>query len=237
VAGGEIWVEGAILKTVDGGATWNKLSGGTSQYLQSVYFTDANTGYVAGWGGTILKTTNGGSTWDTLLMVTANNLNSVYFTDANTGYAAGDWGKILKTSNAGVTWEILSSGTSHQLESVYFTGSNTGFVTGGGPNIGDNGTILKTTNGGYPVGINDHSSGSNTLKVYPNPASTFVTVESSVLPINSQLSVMNVNGQQLITRQVNQPTTTIDIIALPKGVYFIKMTGERTVEMGKFIKE
>ena len=35
----------------------------TPNYLYSVYFTDANTGYAVGEGGTILKTTNGGGTF------------------------------------------------------------------------------------------------------------------------------------------------------------------------------
>jgi len=40
----------------------------------------------------------------------------------------------------------------------------------------------------------------------------------------------------IITRQITEPTTTIDIRALPSGVYVVRVTGERTVEVGKFIK-
>ena len=36
------------------------LSSGTTNSLSSLFFTDANTGYVAGTNGTILKTTSGG---------------------------------------------------------------------------------------------------------------------------------------------------------------------------------
>jgi photosystem II stability/assembly factor-like uncharacterized protein len=51
---------GTILKTTNGGTSWNTLSSGTDNSLASVYFIDANTGFVVGEGGTILKTTNGG---------------------------------------------------------------------------------------------------------------------------------------------------------------------------------
>jgi hypothetical protein len=49
-----------ILKTTNGGTTWTILTSGTTNNLYSVFFTDANTGYLVGEGGTILKTSNGG---------------------------------------------------------------------------------------------------------------------------------------------------------------------------------
>jgi photosystem II stability/assembly factor-like uncharacterized protein len=44
-----------ILKTTDGGTNWNVQSSGISNDLNSVYFTDANTGYIVGNNGLILK--------------------------------------------------------------------------------------------------------------------------------------------------------------------------------------
>jgi photosystem II stability/assembly factor-like uncharacterized protein len=58
-------------------------------FLTSIKFTDANTGYTVGDGGTILKTTNGGTNWVALLNGISNGLKSVYFTNANKGYAVG----------------------------------------------------------------------------------------------------------------------------------------------------
>ena len=119
--------------------------------LNSVYFTDKNTGYAVGgeWCGDrpsssqiILKTINGGATWDTLRSRTNTVLNSVFFTDSNTGYAVGENGIIIKTTNGGKNWDTLESGTTAILYSVYFTNANTGYV------VGDNGTISKTINGG-----------------------------------------------------------------------------------------
>ena len=49
-----------ILKTIDGGTTWDTLSHRSPGGLNSVFFTDANTGFAVGRNGTILKTTNGG---------------------------------------------------------------------------------------------------------------------------------------------------------------------------------
>src|SRR5262249_56873550 len=54
---------GVILRTTDGGATWEWQSSGTTEPLSAVSFTDANTGTVVGARGTILRTTDGGATW------------------------------------------------------------------------------------------------------------------------------------------------------------------------------
>src|SRR5690348_15133146 len=54
---------GRILRSTDGGATWNSLNAGTTVSLISVSFTDANSGTTVGPGGTILRTTDGGETW------------------------------------------------------------------------------------------------------------------------------------------------------------------------------
>ena len=52
---------GKIFKTTNGGTTWTIQWSGTTNYLHSVYFTNANSGYTVGDDGTILKTTDGGT--------------------------------------------------------------------------------------------------------------------------------------------------------------------------------
>ncbi len=71
---------------------------------------------------------------------------------------------------------------------------------------------------------------------YPNPANDKITIETSPSPVISQLSIMNLDGQEVLTRQINQTKTQIDISSLPSGVYFVRVTNDKTVEVGKFIK-
>jgi photosystem II stability/assembly factor-like uncharacterized protein len=123
-------------------AQWTTQTSGTTNSLNSVYFTGIDTGYVIGGNGTILKTINGGTNWSALTSGSTINLSSVFFTDINTGYAVGNSGAILKTINGGTSWTSLTSGTTNLLCSVFFTNTNTGYV------VGSNGTILKTINGG-----------------------------------------------------------------------------------------
>jgi photosystem II stability/assembly factor-like uncharacterized protein len=228
---------GGISKTIDGGTTWNFIGlAGLNPIapLFSIYFPDANTGYAVGgyWIGnssTIYKTTNGGSDWSLQNLANLPTLRSVYFTDANTGYAVGDSGTILKTSNGGTDWKIQNSGTSHNLISVFFTDANMGYA------VGDSGTILKTTNGGG-LGVNDQPSSLNYLKIYPNPIKDKITIELLITG-NTQFSIINVSGQELMMGQITDNKTKIDASNLPKGVYFVKLTNKQTLEVRKIIKE
>ena len=127
---------------------------------------------------------------------------------------------------------ILSSGTCSIFQSLYFPNADTGYVVGIG------GTILKTTNGGASTsGSDDLRSKTNKLSIYPDPSSFHLTIETSVIPTISQLSIMNLNGQEVLTRQITQHKTTIDISHLPCGVYFVRLTNDKSVEVGKFIKQ
>ena len=229
-----------IMKTTNGGQDWIEQYSGTINGLYSVFFTDVNTGFVVGtktgvwYKGLILKTTNGGQDWTEQLSGTDDFLYSVFFTDSNTGYAVGGApfvnGTIIKTTNGGADWTIQNSGTTNLLSGVYFTDANTGYA------VGQNGTILKTTNGGE-VGINDYAYESKLLKIYPNPSSKNITVERPELIHKSLLTIINLNGQEIIRCQITEPTTTIDVSTLPSGIYFVRLTGERTVHMGKLVKQ
>jgi hypothetical protein len=90
---------------------WFEQTSGTSNYLNSVYFTDNNTGWAVGFEGTILNTTDGGLNWNSQSSGTSNYLNSVYFTDNNTGWAVGGDETILKTTTGGVIPVELTSFT------------------------------------------------------------------------------------------------------------------------------
>jgi hypothetical protein len=82
-------------------AQWFPQNSGTTINLTSVYFTDANAGFIVGDWDIILKTIDGGTNWGTWSSGTNNWLKSVFFLDDNTGYVVGDLGTILKTTNGG----------------------------------------------------------------------------------------------------------------------------------------
>jgi hypothetical protein len=158
------------------------------------------------------------------------DLNSIYFPASNLGYVVDDGGEIIRTTDAGHSWTFDSSGTWNDLMSVFFTDSTTGYA------VGDEGTILKKGNGGVTF-IKEHQPSETTFTICPNPANDKITVETSSTPAVSQLSIINLNGQEVLASQISEPKTQIDISNLPRGVYFVRLTNDRTVEVRKFVKE
>ena len=86
-------------------------------------------------------------------------------------------------------------------------------------------------------GIADNKTLQKAVTLYPNPATDKVTIETSEIPTISQVSIMNLDGKELLHQKITEPNTTIDVSALTSGVYFVRVTGERTVQVGKFIKQ
>lgn len=124
-----------ILKTTNGGTNWIKINKKGQGYdFESVFFLDANTGYVG--GGTFLKTTDGGTTWFSPYSPIGTTF---FFLDTNTGYTIG--GYIFKTTNGGVSWDTVYTTLTGTYD-LFFLDPNTGYV------VGSTGRILKTTDGG-----------------------------------------------------------------------------------------
>ena len=186
-------------------------------------------GCVAGDFGEIYKTINGGTGWNPVSNTILAYLTSIYFIDANTGYVVGSNGTIYKSIDSGTTWYSLSSGTINDLYSVYFPNASAGYA------VGDNGTVLIT--GKCIEGLADGSRESNILRFSPNPSSSQIIIETSEVPVNGQLSILDIEGKCYISRQITDSNTKIDISHLSNGVYIIRLTNSRTVESGKLIKQ
>jgi photosystem II stability/assembly factor-like uncharacterized protein len=232
---------GTILKTTDGGSNWIEQLNGTDADLSSVYFPAPDTGYIVGNGGTILKTTNGGSEWVSQSSGTTYDLYSVFFTDVSTGYAVGGTynlnggNVILKTDDGGLNWfnqSINGTGYNGSLNAVFFPVPDTGYIVG-------EKCILKTTNGGgFPVGISEQNKNTSNLSIRPNPTSNQITISTPTTPNkNTIVTMFNIGGQQIMEYQIAEQQTVVDVSGLPQGVYFVRIRDDRTVQVGKFVKQ
>jgi hypothetical protein len=231
------WVvgdSGVILKTTNGGNNWVSSIYFTRIPLLSVFFENSSTGWVVGDSGTVAKTTNGGLIWTAQLSGTISSLYSVCFIDQNTGWVVGGYyggnGRIIRTTNSGTNWTIQTIGSSNSFSSVHFTDNNTGWV------VGNYGTILKTTTGGEPVGIQivsteipeQYSLSQN----YPNPFNpkTIINYELRITNL-VKLTVYDVIGHEVavLVNEKQLPGTyevEFDGSGLSSGVYFYKLVTE-----------
>jgi len=141
-----------ILRTTDGGMTWQMQESNTRFALQAVFFTDSKHGTAVGREGTILRTIDGGAIWSRQsvpLYTPAVRLGSVFFSDTNHGTAVGSVdtigpqeGLILHTSDGGASWSVQSSGIRGMILGVVFSGVAAGAA------VAEDGTVLRTTNAG-----------------------------------------------------------------------------------------
>ncbi len=73
----------------------------------------------------------------------------------------------------------------------------------------------------------------NTVKLYPNPVQTELTI-SKIAVANSKVSVYNAVGQKLMEKTANGTEAKFDVANLRKGMYFVRFSDGSSQ---KFIKE
>ncbi len=117
--------EGLIIKTTDGGYSWETLVSPTNKDLAKLFFLDKQNGWIgtgnnflATPGGTVLKTTDGGSTWSEIdYSVNAPWVGFTYcdaliFNSVTEGFMIAGKSKlsyIFKTTDGGMNWSIKDS--------------------------------------------------------------------------------------------------------------------------------
>ncbi len=133
----------SLLHTNDGGETWIWSHTGVTNKTswRTVFFTDANHGWVGGYN-VIAYTTDGGTSWQQWYNSGANNIEDLYFINSTTGWAVGYNGKIYKTTDGGVNWNPQTSGKTANFSQVHFADANNGIA------VGQSGTIVYTRDGG-----------------------------------------------------------------------------------------
>ena len=236
---------GCVFKTTNGAVTWDTCYYGNVQnQMYSVFFTSPNIGY-AGGENTLLKTTNSGSNW---IQLTIPNIwiYSIRFYDQNTGYITGG-NIILKTTDAGTSWVNQYQPANKYLYSIYPATSTSVYV------VGSNGTILKTTTGGVPIGIKPISNRVPDefflYQNYPNPFNPTTKIKFDI-PLSrgvpegrgvlTSLTIYDILGREvttLINENLQPGTYEIEWNAanFASGVYFYQLRAGDFVQTKKLV--
>ncbi|NOT36807.1 MAG: T9SS type A sorting domain-containing protein [Saprospiraceae bacterium] len=137
--------EGLIIRSYDGGLSWNTLNTGTKEQLWSVYFTSGKIGYACGSNGVILYTINGGNDWENVSPGKPNLLYDITFTNSGTGFASGS-NILWRTDDGGNSWqEVIDfpfERPADWIRSIMFVNKDLGFA------CADIGRIYRTKDGG-----------------------------------------------------------------------------------------
>jgi photosystem II stability/assembly factor-like uncharacterized protein len=139
------WAVGSnvIVRTTNGGQTWETQRSNNEEVLFSVACLSPDRAWAVGQNGLILFTTDGGKTWGRQASGTTENLarvrgfgNDIWIV----GGMAGS-GVLLRNRDAGANWHSQTLGASEALFDIYVSGTR-GWI------VGANGNIFQTADGG-----------------------------------------------------------------------------------------
>ncbi len=238
------WANSKLMKTTDGGVTWQPKDVGINVgSISDVFFHNTLAGSAVGgyevfddlgpiFGrGYIYSTTNGGDTWITQDTTAPDMFNSVDFVDGRNGWAVGYRGRVYRTRDGGLHWNAqkVPSSIRTSFFAIDFVDTNNGWL------CGDGGTILKTTNGGGTTGVKEPITTAAmperiTLEQnYPNPFNGTTVIDLELADKDAiSLDVFDVVGRHVLNLlygnvDAGRKKVSFDGTKLSSGVYFYKL--------------
>ncbi len=188
---------------------------------------------IGGYGG-IYKSTNLGYDWDTL----RNDLHvtGLVILPGETIYASGQYGAtagVTMSVDGGITWQDVTTGI--EYPAIYKL------------ELGKDGHLYAVSDASQDKiyrsvdAVTVHNSHNSDLLadqplIYPNPAYERINIKlNSNNPI-SELLIYTINGQQVLSKSLNQNLNSIDVSSLSDGTYIIRIRNFSTTFNQLFIK-
>ncbi len=237
-----------IFKTTNGGNNWvEKSMQDYGSGIRDIYFIDGGTGFISTAERYIHKTTDYGETWSYYPYMDTRDLKRFTFINSSTGFLAAGGGSIVGdiaclyyTTNTGVNWikKILEFAGVERIFTVAFSNENTGYV------CGQNGLLMKTTNGGIVFSEKKYSTIPEYFSLeqnYPNPFNANTIIRFQINDSRFvRLKVFDIQGREVATLvnenlQPGKYEVTFDAGNLPSGIYFYRLSAGDFSETRKLV--
>ena len=234
-------IRSIILKTSDGGASWEQLNQDTDFIsLVAIDFLNEEEGFVADLEHTY-KTVDGGITWEvvsnlsTVADIALLSENKIVTVNRPENYLIGTLTEfaISFSFDFGESWDGAYQYGLH-LESVFFHNDSVGYV------VGDNSLIMKTEScggeitGDYPwhlfTAVNEVFL--SEIKFAPNPVEDRIYLREFEGEWNYK--IIGLNGVEIMNGRVENKEITVS--GIPAGTYVLLMESNRKLRKGVFVK-
>lgn len=147
-------------------------------------------------------------------------------------YTAGQWYEVqIERTLTNIILRV--NGTQLASYPVFGTGTSAKFVGIRFDNYGSGFNVDDLT---IEVPASSASFVSNSISVYPNPATSIVNLSSKDGLTFENVTIVDVNGRTVKTITVNQTQSQINVSDLTSGVYFINIETNEGKAVKKFIK-
>jgi len=247
-----------IYKTIDGGTNWTlQMELSSSKILRDIHFADLNNGiavggyvYSTGTFASMAITADGGETWSLQNISGPGScsdlrFSDIYFVTNNTIVVLGKLEVFCSevmcywSTDGGTNWAFRPTGINLNVNRCFFIDELTGWI------VGENGTILHTTNGGVSFVeeelIDEVPTEFIFSQNFPNPFNPSTKIKYSVPQTSQvQIKVFGILGNEIETL-VNEekPSGTYEITwyaeGLPSGIYFYRLQAGSFVQTRKMI--
>ena len=233
---------GRIIRTLDGGITWETKTSPTNLSLFAVDIADRLNAFAVGSVGVFIRTTDGGETWTQLPTNFNGTINSLSFISPTIGILSTSTGLLLRTLDGGETLDTLGSISNNNLLDVQMFDPFSATVVGG------LGTIIHAEPDSIIiVGVREQLQQSIIPSQflleqnYPNPFNPTTTIKFA-LPKESfiKLEIFNSLGEKVSTL-VSETLSAgayeyeLDAGSLSSGIYFYRLQSENFIQTKKLI--
>ncbi len=229
-----------VLRSYDTGNTWSQIPPpfiGAMTVMNSMLFIVGN--------GTLAESTDSGTQWITVAVDSAGTQETVncLATDGKNLFAGTQRG-VLVSTDIGTTWhakndslyslygaispavtQMIVLDTSLFIEVTYGTGKYYVFDR----------PISELTAPDSPASVVQLPSASDTLEIYPNPATGLVTIDAGSTRI-LKIIVLNLLGMDLL--DISQPSNasfTFDLSTFAAGTYFLQIQTASGIALKKIV--
>lgn len=134
-----------ILKTTNGGLSWNVSLGLIEEKFEELNMISASVGYAKS-RSRVFKTVNGGLNWNPITLPSGQAPRNIFFLDDQRGFidaVSASGSRLFYSNNSGNTWVAVNDGSISPYfpRKMYFIDDSTGYGIGGYE-------VWKTLNGG-----------------------------------------------------------------------------------------
>jgi hypothetical protein len=129
------------------------------------------------------------------------------------------------------TWNVDWTAPSGSTGTITFYAAVNATNSDGQPT----GDVIYLTNHAINPDVTNVEEYSRGVSFYPNPTSGLVNFDVPNLATNAEITVSNMNGQQVHRLEAGAGITQVDLSHLSAGVYIVKISSDELADMRKLI--